>query len=93
MASSVMIDPGDFREVIQQAIEEAFREMEARRSRDESGAVLWDKRTAARELGMSTSTLDRLRGKGLPHVKLDGKVWFRPSSLDAWAAQHETTGG
>ena len=44
-------------------------------------------------MGVSPSTLDRLRREaGLPAVKLDGLVLFRPASLDAWAAARETEG-
>jgi len=49
------------------------------------------KREAAAALGVSQSTIDRLRREaGLPAVQLEGRVMFRPAALDAWAASRET---
>ena len=54
-----------------------------------AGQILVDKRGAAEILSVSVSTVDRLRKEGLPYVKIDGKVLFRPTALEAWAAARE----
>lgn len=91
--ASVVFEADELRSVVDMAVEAAVRRMRDEQPQDEVGAILWDKRTAAKRIGVSVSTLDRLRDRGLPCIKVEGKVLFRPSSLDAWAAQNETTGG
>ena len=91
---SVVFDASELDGLIQRAVEAAIQRMEEKRPKDDEGAILWDRPTAADKLGVSTTTLDRLRKTaGLPAVKLDGKVLFSPTSLASWAAQHEQIGG
>lgn len=63
------------------------------RDKDAVGRILLTKREAAAALGISPATIDRLRRAGLPAVKLEGKVLFRPESLQKWAAENETSNG
>lgn len=92
--ASIVFDADELKAVVDVAVDAALRRMQDERPRDDDGAVLLDKRTAAKRLGVSVSTLDRLREKkGLPCVKVDSKVLFRPASLDVWAAQNEQIGG
>ncbi len=56
--------------------------------------VLLSKREAARALGISCATLDRLVARGeLPSVKVSegrsGRRLFRPEALARWAAEKE----
>ena len=94
MSLQIQFDQDTLRPIVQLAVAEALERMEERaKFIDEGGRVLLTKAEAARALGVSPSTLDRLRREaGLPAVKLDGLVLFRPASLDAWAAARETEG-
>lgn len=83
------IDPAEFREVIDAAVYEAIRRVDAQRPRDAVGRVLLTKREAAEVLGISEASVDRLRKVGLPCVKLDGRAMFRPAALEAWAKEIE----
>ena len=57
---------------------------------DKVGRILLNKKEAAEALGVSSSTIDRLRQTaGLPSVKLDGLVLFRPEALREWAEKNE----
>ena len=88
--SVIQFDADELQPVIDQAVEAAVRRLRAERSADEYGKILLTKRQAADVLGVSGSTLDRLRrDAGLPCVKLDGLVLFRPESLREWAAARE----
>ena len=87
---NINFDTADLRPVIDAAVETALARLEAERLRDEHGRILLTKREASEALGISPSTLDRLRREhGLPAVKIDGLVLFRPAALDAWAAERE----
>ena len=95
MGMKIEFDQDTLRPIVQLAVAAALERMEEERARpiDEGGRVLLTKTEAARALGVSPSTLDRLRREaGLPAVKLDGLVLFRPASLDAWAVARETEG-
>ena len=47
-------------------------------------------RVAAKKLGISESTLDRLRKSGrIPYVKLAGAILYRVESLEAFLRQSE----
>ena len=95
MSLQIQFDEDALRPLVHLAVAEALDRMEAERAKliDEGRRVLLTKTEAARALGVSPSTLDRLRREaGLPAVKLDGLVLFRPTSLDAWAAARETEG-
>ena len=91
--SSIHLDPAEFQPLIDAAVETALRRLQAERPRDAAGKILLPKREAADVLGVSQATVDRLRKAGLPAVKLDGKVLFRPGALEAWAAAREAEGG
>lgn len=91
--ASIVFDADELKAVVDVAVEAALRRMRDEQPKDDEGAILLDKRSAARKLGVSVSTLDRLREKGLPAIKVDSKVLFRPASLDEWAAQNEQIGG
>ncbi len=64
--------------------------LRAEQPTDDAGRVLLSKSEAAESLGVSPSTVDRLRREaGLSCVKLSGLVLFRPDALRAWAAAKE----
>ena len=84
------IDPAEFAPMIEAAVDAAVRRLQAEPHTDVAEKVLLTKAEAAQALGVSPSTLDRLRREaGLPCVKLDGLALFRPESLRAWAAARE----
>ncbi len=87
----ISLDFTDLREVIKADVDAAVRQHMDRQPRDDAGQVLVDKRTAARLMATSESTIDRWRNNhGLPFLKLtDGKVLFRASALEEWAAEQE----
>lgn len=90
MSLRIDLDPSEFSELIQSAADAAVRRLAEERPTDETGRVLLTKAEAAKTLSMSSATLDRLRrDAGLPCLKLDGLVLFRPESLDAWAKERE----
>ena len=87
------LDAETLQPIIQAAVDAAVRRLQAERHTDDAGRILLTKVEAAKALAVSPATLDRLRrDAGLPAVKLDGLVLFRPASLDAWAAARETGG-
>ncbi len=86
-------DVNDFRPLIESVIEITLRRIQSEQPRDASGRVLLSKKEAARVLGISEATLDRLRKAGLPAVKLNGLCMFRPEALKAWAASREIREG
>ena len=91
---NVSIDPAEFSDVIQAAVNAAVGRLQSTRTTDSAGHILLIKRQAAEALGVSEATVDRWRAEaGLPFVKIDGKVLFRPSALEAWAASRESKGG
>ena len=75
--------------VIETAVDVAMRRLLAELATAERDKILVDKSGAAELLSVSVSTVDRLRKEGLPHITLDGRVVFRRSSLDEWAASRE----
>jgi len=88
----IQVDANELDSVIRQAVEAAIRRLSAQRPKDVDGRVLLTKQEAAESLGVSVATVDRLRAKrGLPSVSLDGRVLFRPATLEAWAAQNESS--
>jgi excisionase family DNA binding protein len=90
MSPRIEFDRDELRPLIQLAVDEAIERMREERLSDHAGRVLLNKREAAEALGVSQSTLDRLRREaGLPSVKLDGLVLFRPEALQQWAAEKE----
>jgi excisionase family DNA binding protein len=52
-------------------------------------AELLNQSEAAKILGLSTRTLERLRltGEGPPFAKLGRRVLYRPADLNAWVAE------
>ena len=91
--ASLVFDAGEFDEMISKAVDATVRRIEERQPKDAAGRVLLTKQEAAEALGVSQATVDRLRKAGLPAVKLDGKVLFRPEGLRAWAAAQESVNG
>lgn len=89
---NVTLDPSEFSDVIQAAVDAAIRRLQAEQHTDVAGRILLGKIEASRALGVSASTIDRLRrDAGLPAIKLNnGLVLFRPESLKKWAAEHES---
>ncbi len=86
------LDPSEFRDVIDRAVDQAVRRLESERPHDELGRVLLTKKEATDVMGVSQATVDRLRRDGgLPYVKLHGLVMFRPKALHAWAEAREET--
>ena len=91
--ASFVFDMSELDDVISKAVDATVRRIAARQPKDAAGRVLLTKQEAADALGVSPATLDRLRKAGLPAVKLDGKVLFRPEGLRAWAAAQESVNG
>ena len=86
------IDAVEFSDVIQAAVDAAVEATAAKLcgSADGDDPVLWGKRRAAAGMDVSESTLNRWRREeGLPFVKLNGLVLFRPESLREWASARE----
>lgn len=90
---NLYVDPSEFREVIEKAVEVTVRRMRDESPKDADGRILLTKAEAAEALGVSPATVDRLRKAGLPAVKLDSLVLFRPEALRSWAAANETSVG
>jgi excisionase family DNA binding protein len=60
-------------------------------ARDQCDAICVHRAEAAKMLGISVSTLDRLTKAGeLPCLKLPGRVLFRTEALRHWAKQRES---
>ena len=92
--SRLLLDPADFAGVIDAAVEAMAQRLESTRPTDAAGRIFLIKRQAAEALAVSEATVDRWRAEAaLPYVKIDGKVLFRPSALEAWAAARESKGG
>lgn len=55
-----------------------------------SQEALWDTRTTAAYLGVSEKKLeaDRLKGIGLPYVKMGRSVRYQPAVVRAYVARH-----
>ncbi len=84
------LDPAEFSPIVEMAVEAALRRLREEQPCDQAGRILLAKRQAAEALGVSPSTIARLRREaGLPFVKLDGLVLFRPEALRQWAAENE----
>ena len=84
------IDPAEIAPLIDTAVEAAVRRLRDERPADTDGRILLNKQGAADVLSASQSTVDRWRREeGLPFVKLDGLVLFRPAALREWAASKE----
>lgn len=90
---NLYVDPSEFREVIEKAVEVTVRRMRDESPKDADGRILLTKAEAAEALGVSPATVDRLRKAGLPAVKLDSLVLFRPEALRSWAAENEVSNG
>ena len=87
---NLQIDPAEFAPIIKQAVDAAIRRLLDERPADGDGRILLNKKGAAEVLSASQSTVDRWRREeGLPFVKLDGLVLFRPEALRNWAASKE----
>ena len=87
---NVHFDLREFAPLIEQTVDAAVRRLLAERATTEPDKILVDKTVAGDVLSVSVSTIDRWRREeGLPFVKLDGLVLFRPDSLKAWAAEKE----
>lgn len=85
------IDPKEFAPLIEFAVDAAIRRLREERHTDGAGEILIDKRTVAEACSVSEATVDRWRNEaGFPCVKIDGKVLFRRSAVDAWAAARES---
>ena len=81
------------RPMVEEIALELANEVQANMQGANEKRVLLTKREAAKALGVSEATVDRLRKKGLPCVKMEGAVLFRPEALREWAAHNETKGG
>ena len=69
----IHLDPAEFAPIVEMAVEAAVRRLRYEGPCDKPGRILLNKREAAEALGVSLSTVDRLRqSAGLPSVKLDG---------------------
>ncbi len=86
----IHLDPAEFSPIIEMAVEATLRRLREERPTDQAGRILLSKQQAAEALGVSPSTIDRLRREvGLPCVKLNGLVLFRPEALRQWATKNE----
>lgn len=88
---NLRIDPNEFAPIIEQAVDAAMRRiLDERLDENADGPILLSKAGAAEEMSASASTIDRWRREeGLPFVKLNGLVMFRPEALREWAASKE----
>lgn len=88
---NVSIDPAEFAPIIEAAIDAAVRRLQDERPEaDIDGSILLGKAGASEVMSVSASTIDRWRREdGLPFVKVDGLVLFRPPALREWAAARE----
>lgn len=87
---NLYIDANEFAPIIEQAVDAAIARILSERVENADGPILLSKAKAAEEMSASASTIDRWRREeGLPFVKLNGLVMFRPESLRAWAAEKE----
>lgn len=88
---NLYIDPSEFAPLIEADVETALsRLLTIKHTASGAKKVLLTKAEAARELGVSISTVDRWRKEAeLPFVKLDSAVLFRPESLRDWAGARE----
>ncbi len=90
MSVHIEFDEDSLRPLVQMAVVETVQRLRDERGCESPGRVLLNKREAAEALGVSPSTIDRLRQTaGLPSVKLDGLVLFRPEALRDWAEENE----
>ena len=86
----IHLDPAEFAPIVEMAVEAAVRRLRDEKRCDKPGRILLNKKEAAEALGVSPSTIDRLRQTaGLPSVKLDGLVLFRPEALRERAERNE----
>jgi excisionase family DNA binding protein len=86
----VEFDCEELRPMIEMTVAEAVQRLRDEGPCDKPGRILLNKKEAAEALGVSPSTIDRLRQTaGLPSVKLDGLVLFRPEALREWAEKNE----
>jgi hypothetical protein len=88
----IHLDAETLQPIIQATVETAIRRLQAERATTEPDRILVDKPGAGDVLSVSVSTIDRWRREeGLPFVKLNGLVMFRPEALREWAAEKEKT--
>lgn len=88
--ANIVFEREEIEPIIEWAIDKAVKRIREEKRDDKSERILLTKKEAARDLGVSEATIDRLRkDKGLPCVKLDGRAMFRPASLDKWAIKQE----
>jgi hypothetical protein len=83
----VLLTPEELTELIKRAVENALAEQ-----RQETAPALFDRGGIAQQLGVGTTTVDRLRREGLPCVYLgdcprfelaECLAWIRSRSVDA----------
>ncbi len=90
MSLKIEFDRDELRPLVHLAVAEVLDRLRNERPTDPTGRIMLNKKEAAEALRVSPSTLDRLRREnGLPSVKLDGLVLFRPDALRQWAAENE----
>lgn len=69
--------------IVRGAIEAAVAEL-----RQDASPTLLDRSAIARQLGVGTSTLDRLRREGLPCILIGDSPRFEVASCIEWLRQH-----
>jgi hypothetical protein len=60
---------------------------------DASGVELWSAETTGQRTGLGKRRIYRLAAdSGLPAVRLNGRLWFRPADVAAYFADHVDAG-
>jgi hypothetical protein len=81
----VVVSPEQLRELVAETMREVMAELGA-----DSAPALLDRQAAAKALGISSGTLDRLRARGLPVVMVVCSPIFELGACIAWLKEHET---
>jgi hypothetical protein len=69
--------------LVKGAVEEALAQM-----RHDDGPVLLDRSAISRRLGISPSTVDRLRREGMPVILIGDSPRFEPEACLVWLRSH-----
>jgi hypothetical protein len=78
----VVITPEELLSMVRAVVSEAFADQ-----REEIAPALLDRVTAARFLGVGTSTIDRLRREGLPCIMIGDSPRFEGAACIEWLRQ------
>lgn len=83
----IVATPDQLAELIRDAVAEALAEQ----SQDVAAALL-DRNGIARALGVSPSTVDKLRREALPYIMLGDSPRFEPAACIEWLRENRAGG-